>query len=230
MRYLDGYHAYLRNSMLKFLEKEESCLYMEKWTLTILTILFILQTGMVVPTVITRSSLCCLINFAGLQLPNRNSMGLFHTSFLEALSKLWVVGFFFRSALHPHLGFFDGGGGGGSKTWSLWKNFVIHDLKVILNFSLGGSSPCQRQAKNIYLLLSESGWESDMINHWKIAFLSLSQDWIAANLVHWDSEPLNGKRGWCLVWDCNQVQPMWTRSCIILMTKTLGHRHLKLGT
>lgn len=217
--------------MLKFLEKEKSCLYKEKWTLTIL---FLLQAGTVVPSVITRSYSHCLINFARLQSPNRNSMGLFHTSFLGAVSKwfrIWGCGFFLSFLFPPPVvwvWFFSGGGA--VKLDLFLKTLSSMIWRVVLNFSLGGSSPCQRQVKNIYLLLSESVWESDMINHWKFAFLSLRQHWIAANLVHWDSEPLNGKRGWCLLWDCNQVQTMWSRSCIILISKTLGQRHLKLGT
>lgn len=59
--------------------------------------------------------------------------------------------------------------------------------------------------------------------------LSLRQHWISANLVHYDSESLNGKRGWWVVWDCNEVQTMWSTSCII-MTKASGHRHLRLST
>lgn len=50
----------------------------------------------------------------------------------------------------------------GSKTRSLVKNFVIHDFKSHLQFQ-SWSCPYQIHAKNIYCL-SESGWESGMIN------------------------------------------------------------------
>lgn len=50
----------------------------------------------------------------------------------------------------------------GGKIGSLLKNFVIHDLKSPLEFQ-SWSCPYQSLAKNIDPL-SESGWESDMIN------------------------------------------------------------------
>lgn len=50
----------------------------------------------------------------------------------------------------------------GSKIGSLLKNFVIHDLKSPLEFQ-SWSCPYQSLSKNIDPL-SESGWESDMIN------------------------------------------------------------------